>query len=105
MDLATLVYEMTQDFPAREHYGLAQQLRRAAASIPSNLAEGHGRGSAAQKAQFTQIAKGSLFELETQLELATRLGFVSHDHGDVVHALVNEVGRTLIGLHRYLSHR
>ena len=76
MNLAETVYRLTMDFPEEERFGLVAQLKRAAVSIPSNIAEGKGRNSDKEFKQFLYIARGSLFELRTQLELARRLGFV-----------------------------
>lgn len=102
MDLASFVYAVTEDFPAREHYGLAQQIRRSAISIPSNLAEGHGRTGGRDRLRFMEIAKGSLFELETQMELAARLGYVSEGVIDETREHLKAVGRPLNGLIRHL---
>lgn len=75
MDLVVLVYEMTNSFPKHETYGLVAQMRRSAASIPSNIAEGNGRGTRKEYRQFLQIAYGSGAELETQLEVMRRLHY------------------------------
>ncbi len=75
MTLAALVYRVTQGFPVGERFGLTNQLRRAAVSIPSNIAEGKGRLSTGELIQFLGIARGSTLEVETQLELASMLGF------------------------------
>lgn len=75
MQIAALVYKATQTFPANERFGLTNQLRRAAVSIPSNIAEGKGRLSTGELVQFLGIARGSSLELQTQLELAAMLGF------------------------------
>ena len=77
MALCESVYGLLRKFPAEEKYALCDQLRRAAVSIPSNIAEGNGRGSATEYARFVAIARGSLFEVRTQLELAVRLGYVN----------------------------
>lgn len=77
MALAEMVYRDTARFPREETYGLTSQLRRAAVSIPSNLAEGAARNSSRELAQFLGIACGSLAELETQLEIAVRLGHLA----------------------------
>jgi four helix bundle protein len=87
-------------FPAEERYGLAQQMRRAAVSIPSNLAEGAGRNGAKEYLQFIGIARGSLAELETQLQLAVMLNFAPKDH--VVFELLDRTSKLLTGLHKKL---
>jgi four helix bundle protein len=75
MELAKAVYKVTQGFPADERFGLTNQLRRAAVSIPSNIAEGKGRVTTGELIQFLGIARGSTLEVQTQLELASMLGF------------------------------
>ena len=77
MDLTLKLYEVTRDFPKDELYGLTSQLRRAVISVPSNIAEGAARSSDKEFAQFLYIALGSLAELETQLLIAERLGYLS----------------------------
>src|SRR5688572_26837166 len=76
MDLVTSVYRLTEDFPKSELYGLTSQIRRCAASIPANIAEGQGRRLAGEFLQFLANARGSLLELDTHLEIAVRLGFI-----------------------------
>ena len=78
MDICAMAYEVTAEFPKEERYGLTAQIRDAATSIPSNVAEGYGRESSGSYAQFLKIARGSLFELETRILLSVRLGLVSH---------------------------
>jgi four helix bundle protein len=101
MQLAKAVYELTADFPAEERYALSQQMRRAAVSIPSNIAEGAGRNGAKEFLNFIGISRGSLAELETQLQLAVMLGFAVPDHQ--VFELANSTGKLLTGLHKKLS--
>lgn len=98
MELTKAVYDLTSCFPAEERYGLCQQMRRAAVSIPSNIAEGSGRNHAREFLQFIGIARGSLAELETQLKLAVMLGFVSAE--DSAFEMADSVGRLLTGLHK-----
>jgi four helix bundle protein len=76
MDFVAYVYKVQKDFPAEERYGLCDQLRRAAVSIPSNIAEGRGRDTAKDFTHFLTLARGSLNEVATQLELAFRLGYL-----------------------------
>lgn len=101
MLLAKRIYEVTRGFPADERFGLVSQMRRAAISVPSNIAEGAARASAKEYAQFLSIARGSLAELDTQVKLAVMLGFAPDDRGldqDIQH-----VARLLTGLYRKWS--
>lgn len=79
MDLVEMIYTVTKQFPADERYALTSQLKRASGSVPSNIAEGYGRNSTADYIRFLQIVLGSLYEVQTQLELGCRLGFVGKD--------------------------
>ncbi len=97
MDLAEQVYAETQAFPPSELYGLVSQMRRAAVSIPSNIAEGEGR-TGRDPLRFLDIAYGSLLELETQLELSRRLGFLPDGSNSQLTELTAEIGRMLNGL-------
>lgn len=79
MDLVAKVYEITREFPKSEQFGLASQLQRSAVSIPSNIAEGSGRGTRKDFAHFLDQARGSLFEVITQLEISRSLSFGNSD--------------------------
>ena len=83
--LVKMTYLITQSFPKEELYGLTAQMRRAAVSIPSNLAEGAARSSKKELAQFISISKGSLSELETQMIIASELGYLSPEHEIFAH--------------------
>ena len=98
MELTAAVYHLTRDFPKEELYGLTSQIRRAAVSIPSNIAEGQGRGSAGEFRQFLAIARGSNCEVETQLELARMLGFGKTESIREAEALAEEIRKMLFGL-------
>ena len=99
--LATHVYRKTARFPRREWYGLVQQMRRAAVSVASNIAEAHGRSSSRERKKFLGIARGSLLELETQTFIAGDLEFVSARQADIIVAACNEIARQLNGLIRH----
>ena len=101
MQSAKAVYQLTSGFPAEERYGLSQQMRRAAVSIPSNIAEGAGRNGIKEFIHFIGIARGSLAELETQLQLAVMLNFAIPEHA--VFELTDRTGKLLTGLHKKLS--
>ena len=101
MNLADLVYDLTEDFPARERFGLAYQLRKSAVSIPSNIAEG-SRHKTPSYAHHLVIALGSHAELDTQCELATRSRFIKSDDQARLQHLIDEVGRIIHGLARSL---
>jgi four helix bundle protein len=103
MALAGECYRLTGGFPVAERYGLSAQMRRAAVSIPSNLAEGHNRRSRNAFANHVGIALGSQAELETQLMLAVSLGFATEDNAKPVLEHASEVGRLLHGLVRSLE--
>jgi len=98
MDLVTDVYSQTQSFPKEEIYGLTSQLRRAAVSVPSNIAEGKGRMTDRDRSHFFGQARGSLLEIETQILIAQRLGYVSQASADSSLALAGELGRMLNSL-------
>lgn len=103
MDLTAAVYQLSSQFPADERFGLVSQIRRAAVSIPSNIAEGEGRGSAKEFVHFLCIAYASLREVETQILLSVRLEFVADGQVDLILELCAEVGRLINGLVRAKS--
>jgi four helix bundle protein len=103
MDLVILVYQSTEGFPQREIFGLTNQMRRAAVSIPSNIAEGQGRSSRKDFLHFLAVARGSLQELETQCILANRLNFLDEETRCRLDETTSEVGRILSGLISSLS--
>ncbi len=95
MDLAVQVYGLTSSFPASERWRLIDQLCRAAASVPANIAEGQGRSSPKDFAHFLAIARGSLNETETFIMLAIRLGYLAGAQAEPVLALLTEVSKML----------
>jgi four helix bundle protein len=103
MDLMAEIYKVTAVFPRDEVYGLTNQIRRAAISVPSNIAEGQGRGMGSEFARHLRIAQGSLQEVETQLMIASRLGFASSVAVTGALELAGEVGRLLRGLRKSIS--
>jgi len=105
MELLVECYRVTSQFPAIEKYALTQQLRRAVVSVPSNIAEGHGRDHLGDYLRHLSIATGSLMEVETQLEPGLRLGYVLLHDLDEAFRLVKEVRRMLAGLTRALRAR
>src|SRR4051794_3935243 len=105
MALAKQIYESTAAFPKDERFGLVNQMRRAAVSIPSNIAEGHARSSTAEFQRFISIAMGSVAELETQALLSQDLGFLSIDQQQPLLQQLDQIGKMLRGLHRSLERR
>lgn len=98
MELFVYTYEKTRVFPKSEEYGLTSQIRRAVVSIPSNIAEGYGRRSTGDYIRFLQIAVGSLYELQTQIEISRRLSFLKDSDYNEMNALCEEVSKMLISL-------
>ena len=96
--MAGVVYAATKAFPQEEMFGLTSQIRRAAVSVPSNIAEGHGRLTDNGFAVFLGQARGSLFEVETQIELASTLGYIKATDARKIIADCEEVGKMLNGL-------
>ncbi len=102
MKLVTQVYEATRTFPREEIYGLTSQIRRSAVSIPSNIAEGHGRNTNRDRQYFITAARGSVLELQTQIEIAENLGYLKGDIATKLIASADEAGRIINGLLRSL---
>jgi len=105
MDLAEAVYRATRRFPDDERFGLRLQVRRAAVSVPSNIAEGHGRVDRGDYARHVRIARGSLKEVETQIILSRRLGFFSEKTSSQLLATISRANRLITGLLRRLRQR
>jgi four helix bundle protein len=105
MDLTVAVYEIARLLPQHEVNGLRSQMTRAAASVAANIAEGKGRSTARDFANFLHIARGSLAETETFILLAIRLRYIDQAHCDAALGLVDEVGRMLTALRKRLSPR
>ncbi|MBB2804684.1 four helix bundle protein [Xanthomonas arboricola] len=100
-----MIYRFTEVFPEQERYGLTAQLRRAAISIPSNIAEGAARRSTPDYARFLSIARGSLSELDTQVQIAVRLGYSNTEDEDIVSQQVDQVFAKLTALMNALRRR
>jgi len=98
MDLVCLVYKITKSFPKEELYGLTTQIRRAAVSVPSNIAEGQARKTTAEFRNFLSIARGSMAELETQLIIAVRLNYMQKSQMQEIMTVHDEVSKMLFAL-------
>lgn len=103
MALAKWVYKLSLQFPAEERYGLTSQVRRAAVSVPSNVAEGQARHTTKEFLQFLSHAQGSLAELETQLLLSVELGYVRHEAVGAGLQEIDELQKMIVSLERKLS--
>jgi four helix bundle protein len=99
--LAVLVYHVTDSFPKAERYGLTDQVRRAIASVPSNIAEGAGRQTKKEFINYLHMAQGSLSELDTHLELAKRLGYLAQDNWAIIDRRMERIDKMLSGLIRH----
>lgn len=100
MEFVVAIYEVTRRFPRVEVYGLVSQMRRAGVSIPSNIAEGKGRLTDRDRAHFFSQARGSLLELETQIQISLRLGYISAEDANSLLHTSEDVGRSLNSLIR-----
>jgi four helix bundle protein len=105
MELVEGVYRVTQSFPKQEMYGLTSQLRRAAVSIPANIAEGHSREHIKEYLNFLSVAQGSVAELETELELAGRLDYIAPDALEPLISQLTLLGRQIRALRAALGKR
>ena len=98
MEMVRLIYQATKAFPDDERFGLVSQLRRGAVSVPSNIAEGYGRNSTLDYIRFLRMAIGSLYEIETQLEIAFRENLLAKQERDKISILIEENEKMLISL-------
>lgn len=105
MELVKRIYELTKDFPREEIYGLTGQIRRAAVSIPSNIAEGQGRDSTKEFLHHLSIAYGSLMETETQILIAVNLDYLKANESNSILEKTAEAGRLINGLSRSLKQK
>lgn len=103
VDLVTLIYELTSRFPKEEIFGLTNQIRRAAVSIPSNIAEGAARNSTKEFIHFLYISLGSQQEIDTQLLIARNLQYISEEQYNTITIKIETVGKLLNGLIKYLK--
>ena len=103
IQFADLVYELTRGFPHDERFGLSNQMRRAAVSVSSNLAEGSSRGSRPDFSRFVEIATGSLFEVVSQATVSRRQGLLNDDEHERIYAAAEKQSRMLSGLRKSLS--
>ncbi|MEN8126262.1 MAG: four helix bundle protein [Planctomycetota bacterium] len=100
MTFVTEVYAITSKYPVSEQYGLTSQTRRSAVSIPSNIAEGYGRNSTSDYVRFLRVSRGSLYELQTQLEIAMNLKYISKDEFANTLSRSDEISKMMFGLIR-----
>lgn len=99
MELVEVIYRVTAAFPSQEQFGLVSQMRRAAVSVPSNLAEGAARDGSREFVRFLSIARGSLSELDTQYQIAVRLGYTKPDPIQL-EPLLERTSKLISGLHK-----
>ena len=103
MDLVEEIYKITSKFPSSEIYGLTSQLRRAAVSVPSNIAEGASRKGDKELLYFVNVAIGSIAEIETQMLIAVRLKYIRNE--EEIYNLIIEIRKLLIGFRNYLNNK
>ncbi len=105
IDLVTIIYDVTKKFPKAEIYGITNQIRRAAVSIPSNIAEGAARKHAKEFVQFLYVLLGSASELETQLLISKNLKFLSNDVSENIQKEIDAIRKMIIGLIHSLENK
>ena len=105
MELVIDIYKITQKFPDTEKFGLINQIRRAAVSVPSNIAEGCARNSDKDNLRFVDIACGSLAEIETQLLISVQLGYYEMNKAQLIIDKIDNIGRMLSGLKKHLKNK
>lgn len=103
MDLAEKVYEASKDFPQEEQFGLTSQLRRAVVSVSSNIAEGSNRKTEKDFVRFLTMARGSLNEVESQIRLAKRLGYITNSNSNELTDLIDTIGSKIGALKNHLQ--
>lgn len=103
MDVVTLIYKLVRQFPDDERFGLTSQIKRSSISIPSNIAEGYGRHYVRDYARFLQIARGSLFEMQTQLKIGVNLDFISEGDLKDIQNISVEIEKMLNSLIKKLT--
>jgi four helix bundle protein len=105
MSWVTMVYTLSSKIPESEKFGLISQIRRSSVSIPSNIAEGYGRNYKKDYSRFLQISRGSLFECQTQIEMAINLGFISREDCKEINDFSTEIEKMLNSLINKLSEK
>jgi four helix bundle protein len=103
IELVTEIYILTRSFPEEEKYSLTNQMKRASISVASNIAEGAARKTKKEFIQYLHIAQGSISELDTQLEIVKRLGFVNEDEASSIDSLMEKIDKMLTGLIKHQS--
>jgi four helix bundle protein len=103
IDLVGMIYMLTREYPPEENFGLTNQMRRCAVSIPSNIAEGQGRSSSKEFERFLRISLGSLAELDTQMEISRRLGYVKGEDNIELEKVMLEIRKMIFGLIKSLQ--
>ena len=105
IEFVIVVYRMTETFPSHERFGLTSQIRRSAVSVPANIAEGAARRTSKEFNQFLSHAQGSASELETELLIAFRLGYLQEEQYLSARKTIDSIGRMIVGLSQHLSQR